>query len=222
MKVLITGTSKGIGRAAALKFISEGHLVIGLDIQEPTIPLGQHGIGRYIHYMADVANKHELPDIDDVDILINNAGVQNSGRDIDVNLKGVINCTEKYGLQPEIKSIINQASVSAHNGAEFGEYTASKGGVLAYTIWTAKQIAKYGATCNSVSFGGVTTNLNESIMTDADSWRKIMDMTPLKKWCSAEEAAEWIYFMTVINKSATGQDIIIDNGEFYNHEFVWK
>ena len=217
MRVVVTGSSYGMGREIAKKFVKEGHEVHGIDTEASTILSD-----NYHHWVCDVAYSNNLPDICHVDILINNAGVQNSGRDIDVNLRGVINCTEKYGLQPTIKSILNQASVSAHNGAEFGEYTASKGGVLSYTVWTAKQIAKYGATCNSLSFGGVITALNESIISDSDSWDEIMDMTPLKKWCTVEEAAEWIYFMTVINKSATGQDIIIDNGEFYNHTFVWK
>lgn len=217
MRVVVTGASHGMGLATAKKFLERGFVVYGLDIDKSDI------ISPYYHhYICDVADKDSLPDIDKVHILINNAGVQNSGRDIDVNLRGVINCTEKYGLQPEIISILNQASVSAHNGAEFGEYTASKGGVLSYTIWTAKQVAKYGATCNSLSFGGVLTELNEPIMNDEQCWFEIMDMTPLKKWCTAEEAAEWVYFMTAVNRSATGQDIIVDNGEMVNHKFVWK
>lgn len=223
MKILITGTSKGIGRACAIKFLAEGHEVIGLDIEEATIREGHHSFGTYRHYVCDVAKPETLPYVKDVQILINNAGVQNSGRDIDVNLKGVINCTEKYALQPRIRSILNQASVSAHNGAEFPEYAASKGGVLAYTKAIAKHVAyMWGATCNSISFGGVLTDLNAPVMEDDDAWEKIMDMTPLKKWVGVEEAAEWIYFLTVANQSMTAQDVIVDNGEFYNHEFVWK
>jgi 3-oxoacyl-[acyl-carrier protein] reductase len=49
-----------------------------------------------------------------------------------------------------------------------------------------------------------------------------MDVTPLKKWVSLEEAAEWVYFLTVINKSCSGQDVLIDNGEKdLNCTFVW-
>lgn len=222
MRVVITGTSKGIGRALALKFLHEGHEVFGIDIEESTIGQGKHGFGWYDHTVADVSNFEELPHIDNVDILINNAGVQNSGRDIEVNLLGVINCTNKYGLQPTIQSILNQASVSAHNGAEFPEYVASKGGVLAYTKAIAKQVAKHGATCNSISFGGVTTELNQPVLDDPELWNDIMDMTPLEKWASPEEAAEWMYFITVVNKSMTAQDIIVDNGEMFNHRFVWR
>ena len=48
-----------------------------------------------------------------------------------------------------------------------------------------------------------------------------MEVTPLKKWATPEEAAEWTYFISVVNKSMTGQDIIIDNGESSYTKFVW-
>lgn len=217
MKVLITGASRGMGRETAIKFLNEGHEVIGLDISDPTIT---HN--NYIHYIADVSNNDTLPDIKDVNILINNAGVENSTRDIEINLKGVMYCTIKYALNnPNIKAVVNQASSAASTGSDFGEYVASKGGVVAYTKWTAKEIAKYGATCNSISFGGVLTDLNWSVINDANSWKKIMKMTPMNKWATATEAADWIYFLSVINKSCTAQDIVIDNGEMYNHQFIW-
>lgn len=217
MKVLITGASSGMGYATVKKFLKEGHVVIGIDLQPSDIE-----DKNYYHYIADVRDKDNLPDIESVDILINNAGCQiNPERDVDTNLWGVINCTEKYGLNPNIKSILNQASVSATTGAEFPHYAAAKGGVKTYTVWTAKEIAKYGATCNSLSFGGVLTELNNSIINDYTKWSKIMSMTPLSKWADAAEAADWIYFMTVVNKSCSGQDIIIDNLESFNHTFVW-
>lgn len=218
MKVVITGTHTGMGRELACKFLREGHRVYGLDVKHSTIS----GYSNYIHMICDVSDKDSLPDIIDVDILINNAGVQGTEKDIEINLLGVINCTEKYGLQKSIKSILNQASVSAHNGAEFPKYVASKGGVLAYTKQVAKHVAQYGATCNSISFGGVMTNLNGPVMKDKKCWDKIMEMTPLKKWVSEKEAADWMYFLTVINKSMTAQDVIIDNGEINNHLFIWK
>lgn len=214
VRILITGTSTGIGRATALLFLNRNHTVIGLDKDESTI---DHP--WYKHYKTNI--DLFLPDIDDVDVLINNAGVQNTGHDIQTNLISLIKCTEKYGVQPNIKSIVNLASVSAHNGAEFPEYCASKGGVLAYTVNTAKRVAQWRATCNSLSFGGVLTDLNKPVIDDADKWNEIMNMTPLKKWATPEECAEWIYFFSVVNKSCTGQDLIIDNGETINHKFVW-
>lgn len=217
--VVITGSSQGIGCATASYFLERSYEVYGLDKMEA--PEFLRKFKNFHEYRTDVRAKANLPNISNVSILINNAGVQDDTA-IEVNLLGTIHCTEKYGLHSNIRSICNLASVSAHNGAEFGRYTASKGGVLSYTVWTAKQIAQYGATCNSISFGGVYTDLNNSVIEDDESWKQIMDMTPLKKWTTPEECAEWIYFLTVINQSCTGQDIIVDNGEFYNHTFVWK
>lgn len=219
--VLITGSSKGIGLATAELFLKLStqfcYDVVGLDVRDCPITLKDNK--HYTHYVCDV--RGELPDIENVNILINNAGVQNSGHDIDINLKGTINCTEKYGMQSDIRAIVNVASVSAHNGAEFPEYCASKGGMLAYTVNTAKRVAKFNATCNSISPGGVLTYLNSQVMDDNAKWTAIMDETPLRKWATAQEIAEWIYFVSVINHSMTGQDIIIDNGEMVNHNFIW-
>ena len=209
MNVLITGSSRGIGRATALKFLEEGHKVFGIDIVPPMSPLSNRN--NYTHCICDIS-KGNLPDIEDINILINNAGVQDDETAIDVNLKGLIAVTEKYGLQKNIKSILMNASVSAHNGSEFPRYAASKGGVLAYTKYVAREVAKYGATCNSLSLGGVATALNNPIINDEKLYKAVLDETLLKKWATPEECAEWIYFMTVINKSMTAQDVLIDNG----------
>lgn len=225
-KVVITGASSGMGEAAAIKFLNElEYTVVGIDILpvSPRVSIHPGYSERYVHYIADVASFSSLPDVDNVNILINSAGVQGTNFDIEVNLKGVMNCTEKYALNnPDIKSVLNQASVSATMGTEFPQYVASKGGVISYTKWTAKDIAKYGATCNSLSFGGVLTEVNKPVMDNPQLWQQIMDLTPLKQWTTVEEAAEWIYFMTVINRSCSGQDIIIDSLESLNGVFVWE
>lgn len=221
MRIVVTGSSTGMGLAIAKKFLSEGHQVFGIDILPCSKDLDD--CLEYIHEIANVADNTQLPEITDVNILINNAGVQGSGMDIDINLKGLMNTTMKYALNnPSIKSVLNQASASAHMGTEYDEYVASKGGVIAYTKWTAKELAKYGATCNSLSFGGVETELNKPVMDNPELWHEIMKLTPLKHWTTVEEAAEWVYFFTVMNKSCSGQDLIIDNLESLNGVFVWE
>lgn len=216
MKVMITGTSQGIGKAIAEMFIKNGHVVIGIDRQAKTI---EHP--DYTHWQCDVRDKENLPEIENVEILINNAGTQNED-DIDINLKALIHITEKYGVQPNIKSVLNIGSASGHTGAEFPEYCASKGGILSYTKNVAMRVARYGATCNSLDPGGVMTPLNECVMNDPKLWAKIMDETPLKRWATPEEIAEWAYFLTVTNKFCTGQNILVDGGEAINYNFVWK
>lgn len=216
MKVLITGTSRGIGKAVAELFVKNGHTVYGIDKEKASI-----NDENYTHFKCDIRDSENLPNIENVEILINNAGTQNDD-DIEVNLTALIDVTEKYGIQKSIKSVLNIGSASAHTGSEFPKYCASKGGVVAYTKNVAKRIARYGATCNSLDPGGVITPLNECVINDADLWEKIMSETPLKKWATAEEIAQWAYFLTITNTFCTGQSIVVDGGESINQNFIWK
>ena len=215
MKVLVTGSSNGIGKAIAEKFLKENHQVIGIDIDKSSI-----NNDNYKHIQESILSEN-LPDINDIDILINNAGVQNSIDDIDINLKGTINITEKYGLNRSIKSIIFIASASATTGAEFPRYVASKGGLVSYMKYVAQEVAKYNATANSISPGGVITDLNKHILEDKKLYEAVLSETLLNRWAEPEEIAELTYYLAITNKSITGQDILIDNGEFLKSNFIW-
>lgn len=215
MKILVTGTSQGIGKATAELFLKNGHEVIGIDRKESSI---DHV--SYEHLRYDVRDFDEIPYIDGIQILINNAGTQGDA-DIDINLKALIGITERFGIQENIRSILNIGSASAHTGAEFPEYCASKGGVVSYTKNVALRVAAYGATCNSLDPGGVFTPLNDCVVNDPVLWESIMGETPLRRWASASEIADWAYFMTVTNTFCTGQNIIVDGGESINSKFIW-
>ena len=217
MKVLITGTSRGIGLTVAKRFLKEGHEVFGLDLLNSNI-----NDEKYHHFECDIKDKNSLPELKDIEIVFNNAGLQNSDDDVENNLRGTINVTEKYCFQPSIKAVLFNASASARNGNEFPEYVASKAGIVGYMKNVACRLAKNGVVVNSISLGGVLTESNRPVIENKQCWDEIMKATPLKKWMSEEEVADWVLFLTTINKSMSGQDILIDNGENdLNLTFVW-
>ena len=212
--VIITGTSKGIGKAIAELFLKKDFIVYGLDRLEASLENK-----NYHHVLVDLF-KDELPNLPPCNILINNAGTQNDN-DIDNNLKAVIRVTEKYAFQDKIKYVLFIASASGNTGAEFPEYAASKGGVIAYMKNVALRLAKFHATSNSISPGGVITDLNDHILKSPDLYEQVLNETLLHRWSSVEEMAKWAYFITVINESMTAQDILIDNGEAAKSNFIW-
>lgn len=216
MNILITGISKGIGQAICKKFLQEGHIVYGFDKLKKTI---NHQ--NYHHYQIDIS-KDQLIELPPINILINNAGIQtNSELDVSTNLLATIKVTEKYAFQAQIKSVLFIASNSGTTGSEFPYYASSKGGVIAYMKNVAIRLGKYKATSNSLSPGGVITELNKHIIDDKKLYQEVLNETLLDKWASVDEIAEWSYFITTINQSMTGQDIIIDNGEVAKYNFVW-
>ena len=215
MKVVISGTSRGIGKATALLFLEKGYLVYGIDRNKSAIDNP-----NYTHYMKDIRDSN-LPEIKDVDVIVANAGVQDENDAISINLMGTINFIKKYQDSNNLKSILLVASSSARNGAEFPLYSTSKGGVVSYMKNLALNMAKRKVTVNSISPGGVITPLNKHILENEELYSQVLNETLLKKWAEAREIAEWIYFLTVINKSMTGEDLLIDNGEILKSNFIW-
>ena len=85
----------------------------------------------------------------------------------------------------------------------------------------ALELAERGVTCNSISPGGVITPANSHILESGELYEKVLAETLLRKWAEPEEIAELAYFLTVTNRSITGEDILIDNGEMLKSNFIW-
>ena len=214
MDVLITGTSSGIGRAAAETFLAAGHTVWGVDLAPAAIT---HA--AYRHVQGDIRDERlKLPA---PGILINNAGTLEESEALDVNLTGTIRFTERVVESPSLRSVLFIASASARNGAEFPYYVASKAGLVGYMKNLALQLAPRGVTVNSISPGGVVTPANRHILESERLYAAVRAETLLGKWAEPGEIADLAYFLTVTNRSITGEDILIDNGEMLKSNFIW-
>ena len=214
MTAVVSGSSSGIGRAAAEKFLREGFRVEGYDISESSI--SDEG---YRHTVHDIRN--ELPAAPDADIVVCSAGTLDEKDAIGVNLTGTIRFIEAFIEKPSLKSVLIVASASARNGAEFPMYVASKAGIVGYMKNLALRLAPRKVTVNSVSPGGVITPANRHILESDKLYAAVRAETLLGKWAEPEEIADLIFYLTAVNRSITGEDILIDNGEMLKSNFIW-
>lgn len=217
-KVLITGTSFGVGKAAAKKFLSEGYEVVGLDWKEATI---SHN--NYTHYICDVSRKDSLPDITNIKYLVNNAGIVTPKKDaIAVNQIGYINIIEKYGYDPELKSIVQIGSTASKKGYDNIFYCSSQGARDALTKWAANNLGRDSrhVIVNGLNLDGIVaadpdkgiegTSLEPALYEMEGMMDKIAELSVLKRLATVEEIAEWIFFLLVKNTVMTGQILNID------------
>ncbi len=216
MRVFITGAAGGIGRAIAEKFLGEGHRVFGFDLRESSLENP-----AYRHYCRDICAEEGPSPEETPEILISCAGTIEEEKAIDVNLRGTIRFAQRYAESPGLRSILFIASASARNGAEFPQYVASKAGLVGYMKNLALSVSKRGITCNSISPGGVITDMNRHILEDEKLYAAVLAETLLGKWARPEEIADLAYYLTVVNRSITGEDILIDNGEMLKSNFIW-
>lgn len=215
MNVFISGTSSGIGRAAAEKFLDEGAEVFGFDVAERAI---SHPL--YRHIIHDIRDG-EIPALPDPEIVINCAGTIDESQALSVNLQGAVRFAGLFLGSPVLRSVLFIASASARNGAEFPMYVASKAGLIGWMKNLALTLSKRRITCNSISPGGVITPMNRHILEDDALYQAVKNETLLGKWAEPEEIADLAWYLTAVNKSITGEDILIDNGEMLKSNFIW-
>ena len=238
-KALVTGASRGIGKAIAIRLATEG-VSVGVNynaseqeaakVVDEIQSLG----GNAIILKGSVADSLEVQsliqaaedELGGLDILVNNAGITKDNlimrlpeedwdQVIDTNLKGAFLCT-KAALRSMVRQrsgrIINMSSVVAITGnAGQSNYTAAKAGLIGFTKTVAKEVASRGITVNAIAPGFIETQMVDAISSQLQ--QKILERIPLGYFGTPEDVAGVVAFLASEDaRYVTGQVIGIDGG----------
>ena len=236
---LVTGASRGIGRAIALRLAEEGAKVAvnyagNVKAAEETKAAIESRGGTAMLVQADVSDSTAAEDMvkavtdafGTVDILVNNAGItrdallarmkeEDFNAVIDTNLKGVFYCTKavtKLMMKQRSGRIVNMASVVGVIGnASQANYSAAKAGVIGFTKSAAKELAGRGITVNAVAPGYIETDMTAVL---SDKVKEAMEAgIPMKRAGKPEDVANAVLFLVSGDSSyITGQVLHVDGG----------
>ncbi len=239
---IVTGASRGIGKAVALEFARQGaHLVVvgvtdvaaAQEVADAIQALGREAISA----MADVSHRAEvdalvqtaLDRFGKVDILVNNAGIIRPSpllqltesqwdRTMGVHLKGTFNCTQAVAQHMKESGggkIINVAAPSALRASTLGvaDYAAAKGGIVAFTQTAARELAPFRITVNCVS-PAVYTRMTDRLMeVDQSTLEQRATRVPLGWFGQPEDVAPaFVFFACKAADYITGQGLAVDGG----------
>ena len=233
--VVVTGGSRGIGKAIALEFAKRGEIIAILDLNgeaaEETAKecstLSGKAAKAYSCQVGDYASCEEtvkqiIEELGGIDVLINNAGItrdtlmlrmkeEDFDTVINVNLKGVFNMMKacySHFMRKKSGKIINMSSVSGIMGnAGQTNYSASKAGVIGLTKSVAKELASRGVCVNAIAPGFIETPMTESFKDRPE----ILEAIPMGRMGRPEEIAHLAVFLSE-NDYITGEVIRIDGG----------
>ncbi|MBM7618956.1 3-oxoacyl-[acyl-carrier protein] reductase [Bacillus tianshenii] len=236
---VITGASRGIGRAIALELAGHGaNIVVNYSGSEAKAyevveEIKQNG-GNAIAIRANVANmeevqsmmKESLEHFGTIDVLVNNAGItrdnllmrmkEDEWDDvININLKGVFNATKavtRQMMKQRSGRIINIASIVGVSGNPGqANYVAAKAGVIGLTKTTARELASRHITVNAIAPGFITTDMTDKLTEDVKT--EMLKQIPLARFGEAKDIASVVSFLAS-EKSAyiTGQTLHVDGG----------
>ncbi|ERT04214.1 3-oxoacyl-[acyl-carrier-protein] reductase [Lyngbya aestuarii BL J] len=235
---IVTGASRGIGRAIAIALASQGANIVvnyasSSQAADELVNEITHSGGQAVAIGADVSQADQVDSLINtvmekwgrVDILVNNAGIT---RDtlllrmkpeewqavIDLNLTGVFLCTRavsKIMLKKRSGRIINIASVAGQMGNPGqANYSAAKAGVIGFTKTVAKELASRGITVNAVAPGFIETDMTKDLKNTED----ILKFIPLGRYGQPQEVAGMVRFLAADPAAAyiTGQVFNVDGG----------
>lgn len=238
--VLITGASRGIGRACAIRFAKEGHRVIinynksDKAAKEVENLIKSEG-GYACIYKCDVSKSDEVKAMfamiektfGGIDVLINNAGIAKSklfgdtseadwDEIFDTNVKGIYNCTHAalgYMINKKSGKIINISSIWGISGSACEvAYSASKSAVIGFTKALAQEVGPSGICVNCVAPGVIDTDMNAALsQADIES---LCEQTPLCRTGKAGEIAECVFFLASENADFITGQVLSPNGGF--------
>lgn len=238
-KALVTGASRGIGKAIALALAAEGADVVvnyaGSKAAAEAVAAEIEEMGRKaLVVQADISSNEAATAMVDqavkefgrIDILVNNAGITRDGllmrmkeEDWDAvlttNLKGVFNCTKaavKYMMKQKAGHIVSISSVVGLTGnAGQANYAAAKAGVIGFTKAVAKEVAARGITVNAVAPGFIQTDMTAVL--NEKQVEAMLATIPLKKLGQPEDIAKAVIFLASDDANyITGQTLHVDGG----------
>ncbi len=235
--VLITGASRGIGRACAEYFASRGYRVIinynSSEAAARTLADNINSCGGEAHiFKADVGIAEECRALVEfaasfdnrIDTLVNNAAIDEmipfdmlpidrERRLFDVNLFGAMNCTRyalPYMVHEKRGSIINVASIWGQVGASCEvQYSTAKAALIGFTKALSKEVAPSGIRVNCVSPGVIDTDMNKNL--PADELAEFCEEVPMCRMGTPAEVAECVYFLSTASY-VTGQVLGVNGG----------
>ena len=235
---IVTGSSRGIGKAIAESFAQRGATVCIIDLREDGVNSVVNEFtekGYESHgFVADVTDSERIGKVfkeiyqltGSIDILVNNAGITKDSlilrmkeaawdAVLNVNLKGTFICIQKasrYMMKQQGSSIINLASVIGLMGnTGQANYAASKAGIIGLTKSVAREFAAKGMRCNAIAPGFIKTEMTEIL--PADVVKGYAEAIPMKRMGSPEDIADLCLFLASdLSSYITGQVINVDGG----------